>query len=348
MPLVVMFFEGPLPIADARGRAEHSDQRLLRFALSDLCRVKTVRGEKTAMPIRHVAFLVVVQTLAIAGCGPSPEPIPRSIPEGITVTRDLVYASYDDDRSLMLDLYRPSSSKAAALPGIVVIRGGGWQEGDKEAFGPMAAALAKRGFVAVSIEYRASGERLFPAAVEDTKAAVRWLRANAARYGVNPDAIGAIGGSAGAHLAVYLGVTSDMGELEGHGGNQSYSSTLSAVVGLATPTDFETYRSVEPPYDRVGAFLGAAYDQDSDLWRTASPIYHVDASSPPVLLIHSESDSVVPFEESVRLARAYAAVDVPAELVQIPDAPHAFWNFTTWFEDTIDRAADFFERYLAE
>lgn len=300
------------------------------------------------MPIRHIAFLVLAQTLAIAGCGPSLEPIPRSMPDGVTVTRDLVYATYSDDGSLMLDLYRPSSTEGAALPAIVVIRGGGWQDGDKEWFGPMAAALAERGFVAVSIEYRASGERLFPAAVEDTKAAVRWLRANAARYGVNPDAIGAIGGSAGAHLAVYLGVTSGMAELEGRGGNPSFSSAVSAVVGLATPTDFETYRSVRPPNNRVMEFLGAAYDQDPDLWRTASPIHHVDASSPPVLLIHSESDNLVPFEESVRLAQAYAAVGAPAELIQIPNAPHPFWSFTTWYGDTIDRAADFFERYLAQ
>lgn len=300
------------------------------------------------MPIRHVALLVLAQTLAVAGCGSSPEPIPRSMPDGVTVNRDLVYATYDDGRSLMLDLYRPSSNETAALPAIVVIRGGRWRDGDKESLGPMAAALAARGFVAVSIEYRASGERLFPAAVEDTKAAVRWLRANAARYGIDPDAIGAIGGSSGAHLAVYLGVTSGMAELEGRGGNPSYSSAVSAVVGLATPTDLETYRSVPPRENGAMEFLGGAYDQDPDLWRTASPIHHVEASSPPVLLIHSESDNAVPFEESVKLASAYAAVGAPAELVGIPNAPHPFWIYTTWYGDTIDRAAEFFESYLVE
>jgi acetyl esterase/lipase len=101
----------------------------------------------------------------------------------------------------------------------------------------MAAALAKRGLAAVSIDYRASGEATFPAAVEDTKAAVRWMRANAARYHLDPNAIGAIGGSAGAHLAAYLGLTRDARQFEGDGGNRGVSSAVSAVVGFATPTD---------------------------------------------------------------------------------------------------------------
>lgn len=298
------------------------------------------------MSIRFVVFLALVQTLVITGCGPSLEPISRELPDGVAVTRDLAYATYDDGRSLMLDLYRPSSSQSAALPAIVVIRGGRWRDGDKEWLGPMAAALAARGFVAVSIEYRASGERLFPAAVEDTKAAVRWLRANAAQYGIDPDAIGAIGGSSGAHLAVYLGLTSGVAGLEGDGGNPGYSSAVSAVVGLATPTDLETYRSVPASENGAMEFLGVAYDRDPDLWRAASPIHHVDASSPPLLLIHSSSDNAVPFEESVNLARAYDAVGAPAELVEIPDAPHPFWIYKMWYADTIDRAAEFFERYL--
>jgi len=236
----------------------------------------------------------------------------------------------------------PANKDTPRTPVVVVIRGGGWAQGEKEGFGPMAAALAKRGLAAVSIEYRASGEALFPSAVEDTKAAVRWLRANAEEFSLEPDAIGAIGGSAGAHLALYLGVTSENPELEGDGGHPTYPSSVSAVVGLATPGNFVNGPDGEP----LIAFFGSTYEEAPDLWRKASPITHIDASSPPLLLMHSESDRAVPFEQSVQLANAYGRVGVSVELVLIPDAPHAFWNFTEWFEDTMDRAAAFFDRHL--
>ncbi len=294
------------------------------------------------MTVRHAALLAVVFTLTTEIQAQTSERISRTLPADVEVTRDIIYASYGD-RSLLLDLYQPAEREAGLLPAIVVIRGGGWRSGDKEGFGPMAAALAERGLAAISIEYRASGEATFPAAVEDTKAAVRWLRANAARYRLDPDAIGAIGGSAGAHLAVYLGVTAGDDTLEGVGGNQGLSSAVSAMVGLATPVAFR------PPGDAggpVALFLGAPYDSDPGLWERASPITHVSASSPPVLLVHSESDSVVPFQGSLELAAVYGSAGVPVEVVLIPNAPHAFWNRTQWFGETMDRSAAFLMKHL--
>ena len=143
--------------------------------------------------------------LVLPEAGWAQQPISREISSGVEVTEDLTYARYGD-RVLMLDLYRPVLQSSALLPAIVVIRGGSWRRGDKKRFGPMAAALAERGLAAVSIEYRTSDEATFPAAVHDTKAAVRWLRRNADRYGLDANAIGAIGGSAGGHLALYLGI----------------------------------------------------------------------------------------------------------------------------------------------
>src|SRR5688572_25088346 len=140
------------------------------------------------------------------------------VPPTVRVVRDLVYAQYGA-RQLKLDVYRPpQTDQRSAVPGIVVVRGGGWRSGDKDAFGFIAGQLAKEGFVAVSIEYRTSAEAKFPAAAHDVKAAVRWLRAHAAEYGVDPDAIGAIGGSAGAHLVALLGTSAGVDDLEGTGG----------------------------------------------------------------------------------------------------------------------------------
>jgi acetyl esterase/lipase len=286
---------------------------------------------------------------SLVGCNSvsaqAPEPIDRQISAQVTVERDLVYASYGA-RALRLDLHRPAKRGDSPLPAIVVIRGGGWLEGDKEAFGPMAAALAERGFAAVSIEYRASGEAVFPAAVEDTKAAVRWIRANAAKYGLDGDSIGAIGGSAGAHLALYLGVTADSPGLEGEGGNPSRSSAVSAVVGLAAPGDFVAMRAASTEGNPLVAFLGTTYEKDPALWAASSPITHIGSASPPALLIQSEADDVVPFGQALRLAQAFGAAGVPVELVLIPGAPHAFWNFEPWFGDTMNRAAAFFRAHL--
>ncbi len=275
-------------------------------------------------------------------------------PPGVRVVRDIVYARYGE-RSLKLDLYLPDAVAARTPYAVVVIRGGGWRLGDKEAFGRMAAALAQRGVPAVSIEYRASGEAVFPAAVHDTKAAVRWLRANAPAHGLKPDRVGAIGGSAGAHLAAYLGVTSGIEELEGGGGWRDRSSDVQAVVGLATPTEFVpppgvTAESANRDPDRqvspVDAFLGVSYWTDPETWAFASPLTHVDARSAPILLIHSEDDGSVAPGASIRLAERYAAARVPFELVMFPGAPHAFWNHEEWFNETMDRAAAFLIRHL--
>lgn len=255
------------------------------------------------------------------------EPISRNLPENITATTNIVYATYED-RSLRLDFYELSDRDKTPVPVIVVMRGGGWVAGDKEGFAPIAAALAERGLAAACIEFRGSGEAIFPAAIEDMKAAVGWLKANANRYCLNPDAIGAIGGSSGAHLAAYLALTDN--------GKRS----VAAVVGLATPANLE----LRPETEYIERFLGTSYQSNPDLWKSASPISHVSAASPPLLLIHSESDKVVPFEDSLELAERYGKAGAPIELVLIPNAPHDFWNYKQWFGETMDRSATFFWR----
>lgn len=294
---------------------------------------------------RVLPLLSILCTLIVSAAshGQEQRRISTSLPRGVEVTRDIAYAKYGE-RILSLDLYRPVKRDDTPLPVVVVIRGGAWKRGDKEGFGPMAAALAKRGMAAVCIEYRASGEALFPAAVQDTKAAIRWVRANAEANGLDPDAVGAIGGSAGAHLAVYAGLTRDDAQLEGEGGHPEMSSTLSAVVGLATPAVFGERRGNRALVE----FLGVTFEDDAEVWRRADPAQYVESSSPPALFIHSAADNVVPFKNSVKLTQLYGEAGVPVELVLIPDAPHAFWNFTAWFDDSMDRAAAFFVQHLAQ
>ena len=265
----------------------------------------------------------------------------------VEVRSDIVYARYGD-RELRLDLYLPAQRGPEPIPGIVAVRGGGWRVGDKEGFAAIASALAERGIAAASIEYRVSGEASWPAAMNDTKAAVRWLRANAPTYGIDPDALGAIGGSAGAHLVALLATTHRMDELDGEGGNEDESNRIQAAVAMAVPSDLRLFASAgaDGRGGGVATFVGAGFDEQSELWSLVSPIDQVHAKAAPLLLVHSETDRVVPFEHSVSLQRRYAEEGVPVVLVPIEDAPHAFWNGSRWFDETMDRAAGFFKQHL--
>ncbi|MHC5028565.1 MAG: alpha/beta hydrolase fold domain-containing protein [Planctomycetota bacterium] len=306
------------------------------------------RGSKTKAVALSLAGILAFAAPSVAqrGAPADLERVRYEPTDEVIVVRDVVYATYEG-RDLLLDLYLPAERGAAPIPGIVVIRGGGWRVGDKGSFATIASALARRGLAAASIEYRASGEARFPAAINDTKAAVRWMRANAAEYGIDPRALGAIGGSAGAHLAAYLATTHRMDELDGEGGNPDESNRIQAVVAMALPADFtmDLAAQSEGESNAPREFLGVSYRENPDLWALASPLSHVHAGAAPALLIHSNADSVVPIRQSVRFEEAYEKAGVAVELVTIEGAPHAFWNFTRWFDETMDRAAGFFREH---
>jgi beta-lactamase class D len=257
----------------------------------------------------------------------------------VRIVPDIVFARYGS-RLLRLDLYLPIGTNEA-VPGVIVIRGGGWLVNDRAEFAPIASALAERGVAAASIEYRTADEAPYPGAVQDVKAAIRWMRANARLYGISPVAIGTLGGSSGAHMALLAGITNDR-DLEGSGGNDSVSTSVQAVVAMAAPTDLSRLdgggRRV------VTQFLRASRAQKPELWAQASPMNHIRANGPSVLLIHSTTDESVLPEQSSRFAELYRKAGSPVELVLIQKAPHAFWNYVPWFEDTMNRAATFFHR----
>ena len=262
----------------------------------------------------------------------------------LRVTRNLEYARYND-RKLHLDLYLPSRDNTAPLPVIVVVRGGGWHFGDKEGFAFIAGYLAEAGFAAACIEYRPTEEAPFPAAVYDVKAAVRWLRANAAHYRLDTSRIGAIGGSAGGHLVALLGTSAEEPALEGPGGNSGFSSRVTAVVAMAPLTDFRL-TWFQPGGKDGAAFLGAGLTAGDNRLLLASPVTHVTASAPPLLLMHSRTDAEVSYQQSLELKARYEARGRPVELITVEDAPHAFWNYSRWFPEAMVQAIDFFRRTL--
>lgn len=213
-------------------------------------------------------------------------------------------------------------------PAVVHIHGGGWKQG--KASPGKAKNLAQNGFVGISIQYRLSGEALFPAAVHDCKAAIRWTRANAKKYGINPVKIGVMGSSAGGHLAALMGTSGGDEFLEGDGGYAGFSSTVQAVVDNYGPTDFLRMNDVpgkidhDSPDSPESAFIGAPIQQNKALTQKANPITYVDASDPPILMIHGKEDKMVIFNQSELLFEALQKAGVKSKLVPVENARHGF------------------------
>ncbi|MGI8870583.1 MAG: alpha/beta hydrolase fold domain-containing protein [Mycobacteriales bacterium] len=252
----------------------------------------------------------------------------------------------------------PELSPPLARPAVAYFHGGGWAEGERAAgmYPWLCPLLAAHGFVTASVTYRLSRFAAFPAQIHDAKAAIRFLRANSAQYGVDSGRIGAWGDSAGGHLAALLGTTSDRIDLEGSSGWVEHSSRVQAVVARCAPSDFR--RLGVPAEDwRAEVFsllFGGRMDQHDDLALLASPTAHVDADAPPFLLVHGTEDETVPYEQSTLLAGALRAHNVPVAVHGINGGHHnmladvdAPWGNQPW-TDLGHEALEFFRRHLGD
>jgi acetyl esterase/lipase len=246
----------------------------------------------------------------------------RSNPE-IAIERNLVYGK-GGDTDLLLDLAMPKSG-AGPFPAVMFLHGRGWREGSRQDMGQFIEGMAGMGYVSVTVEYRLVPAARFPAQVEDCKAAVRWLRANAAKYRIDPDHIGVVGFSAGGHLASMLGVTGPGDGLDGSGGNADQSSRVQAVVSFFGPTDFST-RDWPADLERevIVPFLGGTIAERPDAYRKASPYNYVTKDAPPFLFFHGSEDELVPVDQSKRLADKLKSAGVPVQLVILDGERHGF------------------------
>jgi len=258
----------------------------------------------------------------------------------------LTYARYGE-RELQLDLYRPTQ-RGAALPAIVCIHGGGWFKGERGNMKPFAQALAARGYVAVTISHRLSGEAKFPAAIQDAKAAVRWLRANAAAYGIDPDAIGVTGHSAGGHLAALLATSGGVADLEGDGGHAGFSSRVQAGVAGGAQSDFETTRirdlSDKPDDPHYRTFLGGSQREIPATYALGSPRHHLDRTDPPLAFVTGELDDESTRADTTR--RDLQKLGIATGLTVIPQAPHAFLGQQRAFDLAVNACDTFFALHL--
>jgi acetyl esterase/lipase len=228
---------------------------------------------------------------------------------------------------LLLDIVRPDPLPAEPMPAVVWIHGGGWRSGDKHVDTAQSIGLdfIRDGFACLSINYRLSDEALYPAQIHDAKAAIRWLRANAADLGVDPDRIGVWGHSAGAHLVSLLGASGDVAELEGESGSAGVSSRVQAVVAISPPSDFRAIPEGWPheePLVATTKLVGGPLEEHPDLVRLANPITFIRPNAPPFLIFHGEDDEVVPFIQAEMLHEALIAAGAEATFVRLPKANH--------------------------
>ncbi len=236
-----------------------------------------------------------------------------------TTEKDITYCTANGE-SLLMDVYYPDDLDGP-WPATMYVHGGGWVGGDKSggAGQRLIEPLRRQGFLVTSINYRLSPDHQFPAHIEDVKCAVRYLRANAATYNLDPERIGAFGGSAGGHLVALLGTSDPSAGLEGSGEHLEYSSRVQAVVDLFGPTDSLAFcipSKLEPVF--------GASSCDAEIITNASPITHINQDDPPFLILHGDKDNVVPLSQSEILHEALISAGLESTLVVVENAGHGF------------------------
>ena len=263
-------------------------------------------------------------------------------PPDVSKTWDVVYSN-PGGTDLRLDLVQPGSAKPP-YPAVFVIHGGAWREGSKEENRKLLIDFARRGYVALSPEYRFVPKDRFPAQIHDVKAAVRWLRANAASLQVDPTRVGAMGFSAGGYLALMLGTTGPADGLEGPAGAGSPDSRVQAVVGFYPPVDLSGKELSSFARGLVRDFLGAAASEKPKLAAKASPMTYLTAGDAPILLFQGTADDLVPESQALRFAQAMTAAGVPGRVELIVGAEHGFGGAA--YAEAIEEAFEFLERRL--
>lgn len=251
-------------------------------------------------------------------------PAEPKVPEGVTVHRDIAYVTDGHERQ-KLDLYIPDTGEN--LPLIIWVHGGAWLGGSKERYAPME--YLKSGYAGASINYRLSQHAIFPAQIEDVKAAVRWIRANAETYRLDPNRFAAWGSSAGGHLVAMLGTAGDITEFE-VGENLDVSSQVQAVVNYFGPTDFlqmDAHRLPDglvhdAPDSPESKLVGGPIQEHEDRVARANPITYVSKADPPILIIHGDQDKLVPYHQSVLLKEALETVGAPVTLYKVEGGGH--------------------------
>lgn len=273
----------------------------------------------------------------------------QKLPENIRIDRDLVYAR-TDKHQLRLDLYwHPEATRP--MPLIIWVHGGAWRNGTKNV-PSWVTSFCQGGYAVASVEYRLSHQAIFPAQIEDCKSAVRWLRANAEYYRIDPDRFGAWGSSAGGHLVALLG-TSGLIDLWEVGDHLHQTSCVQAVCDWFGPTDFLRMNDVageidhDAPDSPESQLIGGLIQENKGKVAKANPITYVSLAAPPFLIIHGKLDMTVIKNQSELLHQALQKKGNPSKLILIDDMAHGFWGVgVNLRQDILHHVWSFFDQHL--
>jgi acetyl esterase/lipase len=245
-------------------------------------------------------------------------------PEGVNWEKDVVFGK-GGETELHLDLARPKDA-GKNLPCIVMIHGGGWRAGSFKIHVPQIFDFAKAGYVSATVQYRLVPAARWPAQIEDVKCAVRYLRANADKYGIDKERIGAIGFSAGAHLSMLLGTMDEKDGFEGNGGSADESSKVQAVVSYFGPTDLAAKDFPANVHGMIFDFLGGTPDDKPGNFKAASPVNYIDKNDAPILMFMGTKDRLVPYNQAYLLADKMTEVGLGGRIELLLGLDHGWGN----------------------
>jgi acetyl esterase/lipase len=283
-----------------------------------------------AASIAALAMVLLGAGLLIFAAARNGDGTALSLPGGGTLMPNAIYAIVDG-HELKLDIITPPEN-GEARPIVVFFHGGAWRSGDKSAGARYLLPLVNAGFIGITANYRLSREADFPAQIHDCKAVVRWVRYHARDFGGDPSRIAVIGSSAGGHLAALLGTSGGVAELEGSvGDHANVGSEVQAVVNWFGPTDLALLSDEVNDWhlEVLSELLGGDPRDQQELTLAASAVTYIDASDPPVLIIHGDADSTVPVEQSRAFHAALLAAGVDVEYIEVPGGGHGRFHGTS-------------------
>lgn len=316
----------------------------LCWAVSFCCCAFTIVGEAEEAPPLPTGYANEQAVMAAIVLGQIKLIDAKSVstPDSVEEIVGIEYGTGGESR-LQLDLYLPKG-RTKATPAVIFIHGGAWKGGRRGDMKFYCVKFAEKGYVTATVTYRLTGQAPFPAAVHDVKCAVRWLRANAARYRIDPDRIVASGNSAGGHLSMMIGYAADP-SLEGSGGNNDVSSRVCAVVNFYGPTDLTTDFAREQGVlkDFMG---GRAFDEAPDAYKLASPLFHLSKYDPPTLIFHGTIDSTVPIVQADKLADRLKELGIDCVYERYDGWPHAMDLAEAVNRRCVHQMEQFFKKYV--
>lgn len=273
------------------------------------------------------------------------------LPRQIKASMNITYCN-PGSRALKADVFYPAARSPKKRPAVLLVHAGGWRSGDRSQQIPMAQSLAAQGYVAVCAEYRLSEEALYPAALYDLKAAVRWMKANAAAYQIDTEKVVVLGCSAGGQLAALLGTTNDLPEFEDKTAcNTRYPGSVAAIIDVDGTLAFihpESGEGSDKPGKPSAAtlWLGRSASEDPELWHKVAPLHHVSATTPPVLFINSSVARMHAGRND--MIQKLDSLHIYSEVHTFEDAPHPFWLFHPWFDPMMEYIFAFLHKIFPE